>query len=228
MNSFDRANETLRQDLEAYARALRTIVTALPQAQELCDRVVKETRLARALLAFASGPQTADLAQLAFHLTNLWPYREQSFARTVGFNDEIAEARRQREEALRGARLLARQATSDPLANEVSVCFNNIALFLDEERMLLEECNTLIQPHANNMEMTRKRLNLLVATVDARLPASAEQQAMLVAYNEAVALLRDWENGVPLEDRGVEILEHCLDMLEKADTMVRDTQAMSF
>ena len=78
------------------------------------------------------------------------------------------------------------------------------------------------------MDITRKRLNLLVATVDARLPDSAEQQAMLRTYNEAVALLRDWENGVPLEDRGVDILEHCLDMLEKADQLVRANQAVSY
>src|SRR5689334_3410709 len=133
MNIFDRANEALRHDLEAYTRALRTIVTALPQARDLCDCVVKETRLARALLAFATGPQIADLAQLAFHLTNLWPYREQAYARTVGFADEIAEARRQREEAQRGMRLLARQ-TSDPLASEVSGCFENIARYLEEEQ----------------------------------------------------------------------------------------------
>jgi hypothetical protein len=77
------------------------------------------------------------------------------------------------------------------------------------------------------MDITRKRLNLLVATVDARLPDSAEQQAMLQTYGEAVALLRDWENGVPLEDRGVDILEHCLDMLEKADQLMRSNQAVS-
>src|SRR5919206_4270626 len=118
MNIFDRANEALRQDLEAYTRALRTIVTALPKAQELCDRVVKETRLARALLAFSSSPQTAELAQLAFHLTNLWPYRERPFARTVGFDEEIAEARRQREEALRAVKLLSRSG-GEALAAEV-------------------------------------------------------------------------------------------------------------
>ena len=57
-NIFDRANEALRHDLEAYTRALRTIVTALPQARALCDCVVKETRLARALLAFSNRPPT--------------------------------------------------------------------------------------------------------------------------------------------------------------------------
>ncbi len=219
MNMFDRANEALRQDLEGYARALQTIVTTLPRARGLCDRVVKETRLAGALLAFWSNAQVGELTQLAFHLTNLWPYREQPFARTVGFADEIAEAARQREAALRGVRLLARQS-GDPLAAEISACFSNIAQFFDEERALLEECHSLIQPHANSMDMTRKRLNLLVATVDARLAASAEQQAMLEAYLEAVALLRDWEGGVPLEERGVEILARCLEMLERVDQMI--------
>ena len=78
------------------------------------------------------------------------------------------------------------------------------------------------------MDITRKRLNLLVATVDARLPDSAEQHAMLQTYNEAVARLRDWENGVPLEDRGVDIREDCLDMLEKANHLVHASQAVSF
>src|SRR5919206_3642748 len=119
MNIFDRANEALRQDLEAYTRALRTIVTALPKAQELCDRVVKETRLARALLAFSSSPQTAELAQLAFHLTNLWPYRERPYARTVGFDEEVVEAQRYQEEALRAVRLCAR-LDNDVLAAEIS------------------------------------------------------------------------------------------------------------
>src|SRR5689334_4615773 len=125
MNMFDRANQSLRHDLEAYARALRTIVTAIPQAQDLCERVVKETRLAQALLAFGSNPQLAALDQLAFHLSNLWPYRERPFARTIGFDEEIAEARRQREEALRGMKLLAR-FSGDTLTAEVSTCFGNI------------------------------------------------------------------------------------------------------
>jgi hypothetical protein len=227
MNNFDRANEALQHDLAAYVRALRMLVTALPQTRTLCDCVVKETRLARALLEFSNSPQAAELAQLAFHLTNLWPYREQAFVRTIGFADEIAEARRQREEARRGVRSLARQL-NDPLFGEVSGCFENIARHLEEEQKLLEECHALIQPHAANMDLTRKRLNLLVATVDARVPASAEQQAMLQTYTEAVALLRDWENGVPLEDRGVDILEHCLGMLEKANQLAHASQAVSF
>jgi hypothetical protein len=216
MTLFDRANEALRHDLEAYTRALQTIVIALPRARDLCDRVVKETRLAQALMAFSTSPQMADLAQLAFHLTNLWPYREQAFARTVGFVEEIAEANRQREEALRGVRLLARQA-GDALAVEIATCFSNIAQYLEEERALLAECHALIQPYAANMDMTRKRLDLLAAMVDARLPASAEQEARLGGYRDAAELLRDWENGVPLEARGVDILERCLDMLDQID-----------
>jgi hypothetical protein len=115
MNIFDRANEALRHNLEAYTRTLRTIVTALPQARALCESVVKETRLRRALLAFSNSPQAAELAQLAFHPTNLWPYWEQAVARTLGFADEIAEARQQHEEALCGMRSLARRS-NDPLS----------------------------------------------------------------------------------------------------------------
>lgn len=216
MHMFDRANESLRQDLEAYHRALQTIVVALPRAQALCDRVLKEIRLVRALLAFFQGPEGAQLEQLAFHLTNLWPYREQPFARTLGFASEIAEAEQQHLEALRSVRMLSRQM-SDPVAKELSTCFSNIAQYLEDERRLLAECHALIQPHSTNMHTTRKRLDLLSAMVDARLPSSPDQQAMLQAYNQAVTLLTDWEKGVPLEERGVAILEACLDMLDLID-----------
>jgi len=215
MNTFERANEALRQDLGAYAYALRTILSALPRARELCDRVLKETRLAQALLSFASGPHIAELSQIAFHLTNLWPYRDRPYARTVGFDEEIEEAQRQREEALRAVYLLSRHG-KDPLAGEVSRCFNTIATYLEEERRLLVECHERIQPHAANMEMTRKRLNLLVAAVDARMPASVEQQSILSAYAEAFDLLHDWEGGVPLDERGTEVLDRCLQILEQA------------
>jgi hypothetical protein len=215
MNTFDRANEALRQDLGAYAYALQTILSALPRARELCDHVVKEIRLAQALLAFASGPHVAELAQIAFHVGNLWPYRDRPFARTVGFDEEIEEAHRLREEALRAAYLLTRSG-KDALAAELSRCFNNIAEYLEDERRLLIECHERIQPHAANMEMTRKRLNLIVAAVDARMPASAEQRAILSAYAEAFDLLRDWEGGVPLDERGVQVLDRCLRILEQA------------
>jgi len=78
------------------------------------------------------------------------------------------------------------------------------------------------------MDITRRWQNLLVATVVARLPDSAEQHAMLQIYNEAVAVLRDWEHGVPLEERGVNILEDCRDKLHKAKHLVRASQAASF
>ena len=96
MNLFDQANDTLRRDLAAYTHALRTILVSMPRARELCDQIVKETRLIQALLAFASGPQVVELSLVAFHLSNLWPYRDRPFARTLGFNEEIAEAQRQR------------------------------------------------------------------------------------------------------------------------------------
>ena len=215
MNTFDRANEALRQDLGAYAYALQTILSTLPRARELCDRVVKEIRLAQALLAFTSGPHVAELGQIAFHVGNLWPYRDRPFARTVGFDEEIEEAHRLHDEALRAVYLLSRYS-KDALGAELSRCFNNIAEYLEEERRLLVECHELIQPHAANMEMTRKRLNLIVAAVDARMPASTEQRAILSAYTEAFDLLRDWEGGVPLDEHGVQVLNRCLRILEQA------------
>jgi hypothetical protein len=219
MNTFDRANDALRHDLAAYSRALRTIVAAIPQARDLCESVVKETRLAQALLAFVNDGRAAEFSQIAFQLTNLWPYRERPFASTVGFDEEIAEGRRYREEALRGVRLLARYG-GETLAVEVSTCFTNIARHLAEEVALLEECHARIQPHATNMGLTRKRLNLLIAAIDARMPSSQEKKATLRAYSEAAALLRDWENGVPLDERGVEVLERCLEILEGADNVL--------
>lgn len=75
-----------------------------------------------------------------------------------------------------------------------------------------------IRPHAENMALTRKRLNLLIATVDARMPESAEQLAALQAYGEAADLLRDWQTGMPLDERGVEILERCIAILAQAST----------
>jgi hypothetical protein len=215
MNTYARANEALRHDLSAYAYALQSILSALPQARELCDNVVKETRLAQALLAFMNIPQATELSQIAFHLTNLWPYRERPYAQTVGFLDEIEEAQRQREEALRAVRILQRY-NKDSLIAEISRCFTTIATYLTEEERLLGECHQRIQPHAANMEMTRKRLNLLVAAVDARMPANEDKPMILNAYTEALALLRDWEGGVPLDQQGADVLERCLRMLGQA------------
>lgn len=216
MNTFDFANEALRRDLAAYSHALRTIVESLPQAQALCDQALKEVRLAKALLAFASGPQITELGQIFYKLSNLWPYRERPYARTLGFEEEIAEAKGLRDEALRGVRMLARHG--DALSSEVITCLTNIDRHLQEEQRLLEECHASIRPHAENMDMTRKRLDLLIAAVDARMPFSATQQSALKAYGAAADLLRDWENGVPLDDQGVAILDRCLDILSDAGT----------
>ena len=216
MSTFDYANQALRRDMAAYARALRTIVEALPEARALCDKVLKEVRLIQALLAFASSPQIVALTQIAYTISNLWAYREQSLARTLGFTDEINEARAYRNEAQRAITFLARHASSDPLANELTTCFNNIVACLEEEERLLIECDQAIRPHAENMEITRKRLNLLIAAIDARLPATPETATILASYSEASRLLHDWESGVPLDERGITILETCLDLLERA------------
>jgi hypothetical protein len=215
MNTFDRANEALRHDLSAYSYALHTILSALPQARELCDSVVKETRLAQALLAFASGPHIAELSQIAFRLSNLWPYRDRPYAQTVGFRDEIEEARRQREEALRAVHILTRYG-KDALAAEIGRCFSSIAEYLEQEQRLLLECDKRIQPHAANMEITRKRLNLLVAAVDARMPTSDEKRVILSAYTQASTLLHDWEGGVPIDEQGADVLDRCLQVLGQA------------
>jgi hypothetical protein len=216
VNPFDTANTTLRKDLAAYSDALAMLVSRLPQARALCDQVLKEVRLANALLAFANGPLVHETSAILYRLQNLWPYREAAFARTLGFADEIREADELRQEAERGLKILVRH--NDPLAAELSTCLANISSMLAQERALLAECDASIRPHAKNMELTRKRLNLLIAAVDARVPASAEQQSALHAYTATAELLNDWENGVPLDTRGVEILERCLEMLESAGT----------
>ncbi len=215
MGTFDFANEALRRDITAYAAALRTIVETMPQAVQTCDQILKEVRLARALLAFASTPHAAELAQTLYTLSNLWPYRERPYARTLGFDDEIREARQLRDEAQKGSKVVARFG-GDSLSAEIVVCFANIAKLLEDEQTLLETCNASIKPHAENMDMTRKRLTLLTAAVDARMPPSAEQRAAFEAYAEAGTILRDWENGVPLDERGVGILEHCILLLDGA------------
>lgn len=219
MNTFSRANEALQHDLAAYAQTLYGIVNDLPRALALCDAVAKETRLAQALLAFASGPQINELGQIVFQLSNLWPYREETFARTSGFRPEIEEAQRLRAEAERAGKLLARHS-NDGLAGELMICFEHIADHLTNEQKLLEECHARIHPHTANMDITRKRLQLLSAALDARAPISVQQQTALQAYNEAIALLRDWESGVPLDERGLDVLDRCLALLKATDHML--------
>jgi hypothetical protein len=219
MSTFEFANQALRRDLAAYATALTTIVQALPRARELCDRVVKETRLIQALLAFASGPQATELGQVAYKLRNLWPYRERSYARTLGFSEEITEAVTLREEAQRALKLFPRQ-NGDALVIELTTCLTNVYTYLEEQQKLLEACHARIQPHAQNMDLTRKRLSLLIAAIDARLPDSETQQATLRAYQDTADLLRDWESGVPIDEQGVQILHRCIDSLDQADSLI--------
>lgn len=225
MNSFDLANEALREDLTDYAHALQAIVTAIPQAQILCDRVVKETKLAQALLAFTDVPETRELTRIAVRLSNLWPFRDKTFARTLGYTEEINEARSYTQEAQRALEMLA-PYSYDVLMKEVAGCFQNIIEYLSDEQALLEECHAGIQPHVANMEITRKRLQLLAATVDARMAETEEQQEMLRLYTEAAKLLREWESGVPLSGQGVEILERCLEILEKTGLRFKTYHAL--
>jgi hypothetical protein len=225
MNSFDLANEALREDLTDYSHALRAIVTAIPQAIALCDRVVKETKLAQALLAFTDVPETRELSRMAVRLSNLWPFRGEPYARTLGYTEEIGEAYNYAQEAQRALEML-KPYSSDVLMKEVAGCFSNIIEYLNGEQVLLEGCHGSIQPHVANMEITRKRLQLLAATVDARMGESDEQKEMLRLYTEAAKLLREWESGVPLSPQGVEILDRCLDILERTGQRFKARRAL--
>lgn len=228
MKTFAEAKISLHEELSAYAYALCTIVSAMPEARLLCDKVLKEVKLAQALLAFASWPQTNDLKQCLFHLTNLWPYRERPFARTSGFGEEMQEARMLGDVAHRGAQMLAKQG-NDPIASEITMCLKNIAEALQQEHALLQECHTRIQPFANGMDMTRKRLNLLVCAVDARMETGPDQERLLASYQKALQLLDDWDNGVSLDQEGIRVLEQCLQALEDADgSVAADFQAYQY
>lgn len=216
MHIFQRANTALQHDLAAYARALRTIVESLPEARRICEQILKETRLIQALLAFGSGPQVVELNQIAFYLGNLWPFRENGFERTLGFQDEIQEARQLREQARRGLKVIERH-NDGALSGELETCLRNIIVLFDEEERLLQECHDLIHPYATGLDMTRKRLHLLVAAAEARMPETPERTHVVHIYSQAATLLNDWESGVPLDQRGVNLLENCLEMLEQVE-----------
>lgn len=209
---FKRANELLYSDLENYATALRRIVSALPEARELCEQVQREVQLADALLAFGSGPQVIELKRVLFQISDLWPFREHGPTRTSGFTDEIAEAAGHAEHAEHAISMLGR-LPDDALTSELRTCFKNIVQHLHDERLLLEECHARIQPFSTNSDLTRKRLNLLIAAAEARLPESAERRTATTTYAEAAELLRSWEGGVPIDERGVIILDRCIDLL---------------
>jgi hypothetical protein len=212
---FSRANETLHHELSSYADSLRAVVGTLPQAADLALQVVREARLAEALLAFGSGPQVVDLGQVVFHLSNSWALRDETQARTAGFEHEIAEARSHREQAGRGLQLVARYL-DDAIAGELRTCFTNITAYLDAELQLLNECQDRVRPFAANPDLTRKRLNLLIAAAEARLPDTPERRIAVGTYIEAEALLREWEGGVPLDERGIAIIERCLDIINRS------------
>jgi hypothetical protein len=209
---FKRANESLYNDLDSYATALRRIVDALPEARTLCDRVLKEARLAEALLAFGSGQQVIELKQILFHICDLWPFREHGPTRTSSFNDEIVEAANHIKQAQRALGVLS-HFPDEAIAGELRTCFANIIQYLQQEGQLLEECNARIKPFSTNSDLTRKRLNLLIAAAEARLPDSEERGTAIRTYSEAADLLRSWEGGVPIDEQGVAILNSCIDLL---------------
>ncbi|MEI6776466.1 MAG: hypothetical protein WCK70_06165 [Chloroflexales bacterium] len=209
---FKRANESLYSDLDNYATALRRIVDALPEARRLCDRVIKEVRLADALLAFGSGPQVIELNQIIFHIGDLWPFREHGPTRTAGFSDEITEAASHMDQARRAIGLLDR-FSDQAMASELRICFTNMIQYFQDEKRLLEECHARIQPFSTNSDLTRKRLNLLIATAEARLPESEDRRAAIQTYGEAAELLQSWEGGVPIDESGVIILNRCIGLL---------------
>jgi hypothetical protein len=103
---------------------------------------------------------------------------------------------------------------------EITTCITNIQTYLEDQQKLLEACHAHIQPHAQNMELTRKRLDLLIAAIDARVADSDSQHATLRAYQATADLLRDWESGVPIDEQGVHILQRCIESLEQADVLI--------
>lgn len=206
---FTRANQALYQELSDYAAVLRTIVSALPQARALCEQAVREVRLVQALIAFGDGPQIIELTRIALHLGNLWAVRDDLPARTSGFSSEIEESIRACELAETAQRVVASRE-QDALSAELRVCFTNILTHLREQQHLLEECNQLLEPFRTSPDLTRKRLALLIAAAEARLPNTPARQAAVQTYHEAAALLGEWESGIALDERGIGVLERCL------------------
>lgn len=209
---FARANEALYNDLANYADVIRATIDELPRARDLCYKVVAEVRLVQALIAFGNGPEVAELSRVALQLSNLWAVREDMPAQASGFSGEIAESAAATQQAARGLELAARCADK-ALGVELRLCFNNIASYLASQQRLLEACHARLLPFRGSPELTRKRLNLLVAAAEARLPDTAERRAAIATYISANALLDEWGAGLPLDERAVTILDRCLDML---------------
>ncbi|MFV9504180.1 MAG: hypothetical protein AB4911_06405 [Oscillochloridaceae bacterium umkhey_bin13] len=209
---FVRANEALYQDLSEYANVLRTIAQALPKAKASCEQAVREARLVQALIAFGSGPQIIELSRLTLHLGNLWGVRDDLPARATGFGPQLEESVRARDLAAAGLKL-ASQREQDALSAELRVCFTNMIEHLHEQERLLKECDELIQPFRTSPELTRKRLALLIAAAEARLPDTPARNSTIATYREADQLLAEWSGGVTLDEAGIGTLERCLEII---------------
>jgi hypothetical protein len=212
---FARANEALSNDLANYAEVIRDTIDSLPRARALCLQVVAEVRLVQALLAFGSGPETAELSRVALQLSNLWAVREDMPIQVSGFSGEIAESAGAIEQARRGLQLSARCA--DPaLGAELKTCFTNIIGLLEAQQAVLEASHARLAPFRGSPELTRKRLNLLVAAAEARLPESPDRRAIISTYSAASALLEEWSGGLPLDERALELLNRCLALINSS------------
>lgn len=212
---FTRANDALCEDLERYVSTLRVIVVTLPKAKVLCERVVAEVRLVQALLAFGDALEAAPLQQIALQVSNLWGVREDLPARATGFGNQIAESVHARGEAMRAISLISKRM-GDSLAGELRICFENIIQHLDAQQQMLSDCEARLRPFQGSPELTRKRLNLLIAAAEARLPDTPSRRSAVVIYAEAAALLSEWEGGITLDERGIAVLERCLDLLSQS------------
>jgi hypothetical protein len=216
---FARANDALYDDLAGYVDVIRATISELPRARAGCRQVLAEVRLVQALIAFGSGPEVAELSRLALQLSNLWGVRDDLPVQASGFSAEIAESGGAVEQARRGIQIAAR-CQDAALAAELRTCFTNIIAHLEEQQRLLEACHARLLPFRSSPELTRKRLNLLVATAEARVPASPERDAAVATYSAVGAMLDEWATGIPLDGRAVELLERCLAVLSGADVTV--------
>lgn len=209
---FARANEALHDDLVSYAAVIRATIAELPAARGLCRQVLAEVRLVQALIAFGSGTEMAELSRIALQLSNLWGVRDDMPSHAAGFSSEIAESDSAVEQARRGLQIAAR-CHDAALTGELRVCFNNIIAHLEEQARLLAACHERLIPFRGSLDLTRKRLNLLVAAAEARLPDSPDRRAAVATYIAAGALLDEWSTGLPLDERAVDVLGRCIGML---------------
>jgi hypothetical protein len=209
---FAKANEALYNDLASYAAVIRATIDELPKARSLCQQVLAEVRLVQALIAFGSGNEAAELSRVALQLSNLWAIREDTPARASGFSNEIAESANAIEQARRG-QLIAARCGEAALRSELEICFTNIIVNLRNQQQLLEACHERLVPFRGSLELTRKRLNLLMAAAEARLPDTPERRNAVATYSTAAGLLAEWGSGLPLDERALDVLDRCLQLL---------------